>query len=174
MARPEPAPRHAKKSTNHRNAALRFLRVLHVFQVTRIAAAAFMFVGRIDVILHRILLLHVARVAAAGAAATVLGRRNVILPYVLLHFARVATTCTATCLVRRHDVILHRVLLRPVTRVTAAATRVHHGSALRDALCEGDAGDYHRQTQHADYLSKRIHDYFSYRKEMIASHQRTH
>ena len=85
MARPEPAPRQVKKNTNHRSAALRFLHVLHIFHVTRVAtAAAFVLVRRIGVMLHRVLLLHIARVTAA-CAATVFGRRtDVILHSVFL------------------------------------------------------------------------------------------
>ena len=175
MARPEAAPRHVKKNTNHRNAALRFLHVLHIFHVTRVAtAAAFVLVRRTGVIFHRVLLLQVARVATARAATVFVRRRHVILQRVLLlHIARIAATCTAIVLIGRSNVILHCVLLRHVARVTAtrATTRVDLRTAagLRRALRKGDAGDCHRQPQHANYLSKRIHDDdFSYRKEMIA------
>jgi hypothetical protein len=154
MARPGAAPRHAKQNTNHRNAGLRLLRVLHVFHIARVAtAAALVLVRRSGVILHRVFLLQVTRVTAACAATVSVGRSSVIFHRVLLlQVTRVTAACAAILFVRSGDVILQRVFLRHIARITTAraAARLHFVDCLNGSLREGDAGDRHCQSQHAN------------------------
>ena len=63
-------------------------------------------------------ILHVARIAAAATAAIFVGRHDVVLHAVfLLHVARITATAI---LVRRHGVVLHRVLFHHRTRIARA------------------------------------------------------